>query len=274
VTSPTPYLDEVVEFMHGHRKKTLFFLEALDEHARLTGRAPRELRVLDLGCGNGRIVSLPLAEHGFDVTGVDVHPPSIDDANAHNRLSNARFVCSDVADYEDDAAYDAVVLSDILEHVDDPDALLDTAVSQLAADGIVLVSVPNGRGPYELEQRLVGGRLRPIVGATRATAVAAARLKRRLRDEEWPPPTPVAPAYNTESGHVQFLTLERFRRLLDAHGLRIERWRNGIVAGGDLTYFLFYAAPVLVRANVALADRLPARFVSTWYVSCRRKATA
>ncbi len=269
--SPTPHLDRLVESMHGHRKKTLFFLGRLHDEARRTGRPPDGLRVLELGCGNGSIVTLPIAEQGFDITGVDLHEPSIAWARANGADTSASFVLADAVAFDSSERYDAVILSDILEHVDDPAALLAVAVRHLAEDGEVLISIPNGSGPYELEQRFVRTPLgRNLPRAARSGAKAAARLRRRLRRLGPPPAVPSRAAYNDESGHVQFFSLPGLERLLTAAGLRIEERRNGSFVGGDLTYFLYLALPRLVPVSLWTADHVPARLAGTWYLACRR----
>jgi SAM-dependent methyltransferase len=271
-TRPTPHLDALVESMHGHRKKTTFFIGHLRAHAARTGRRRSDLRVLDLGCGNGRIVTLPVAEQGFAVTGVDVHEPSLAAARAHQPPTGARFVRSDALRFESPERYDAVILSDVLEHVEDPGALLAVAVRQLADDGIVLVSIPNGRGPYELEQRLLRTRLgKPLPHVARRAAVAAARARRRLRRLGPPPPEPPRPAYNEECGHVQLFSLVQFETLLRAAGLTVERRHNGAFVGGDLTYFVYLALPRLVPLALRTVDCLPARLAGSWYFACARR---
>lgn len=60
---------------------------------------PKAARVLDLGCGDGRI-ALFLAENGFDVTAVDISKTAIDKLE---RLANERdlFVTTKVQDMQD-----------------------------------------------------------------------------------------------------------------------------------------------------------------------------
>lgn len=250
--------------MHGHSKKLAFFLRQLRHLA--VGRD--EVRVLDLGCGNGRLVTGPVAEAGFRVLGVDVHVPSIESARAE--FPDACFVIADVASYAPSDVFDAVILSDVLEHVHDPAGLLATARDSLAEGGIVLVSIPNGYGPFELEQWLVRvGVLRPFVALARFLAVKAARLRRRAKGLPWPPEEPPMPPYNVESGHLQHFTLGGLEGLADSVGLRVAEQENGGLAGGDLSYFFFYAVPGLVARSLLLADRLPASIVSTWYFVLR-----
>jgi len=272
-TNQTTYLRDLEEFMHGHRKKTLFFVDRLRRYAEVAGLELRDVKVLELGCGNGRIVTLPVAEQGFDVLGIDSHLPSIEAARAHNRLDHMRFECRDFSEAPASGDFHAVILSDVLEHVDDPERMLDTATAALRDDGVLLVSIPNGYGPYEIEQFLIRkGILALSLALVRRGVQLGVRAKQALRGA--PPPDPEPPAYNFESPHVQHFTLRRARGLLRSRGFRIECRRNGSWFGGDLTYFLFYFVPRLVPASLRVADALPAPLVSTWYFECSRTDVA
>lgn len=254
--------------MHGHRKKTLFFIDRLRAYAVSHSLEPKRLRVLELGCGNGRIVTLPVAEQGFDVVGIDNHLPSIEYACAHSTLPNVKFVCGDFRDAPQHGDFHAVILSDVLEHVTEPGTMLDVALAALRPDGIVLVSIPNGYGPYEIEQFLVRKRILwvPLV-LVRALVALGVRVKHAVRGV--PTPAPAPPAYNFDSPHVQHFTLGRFRNLLKSSGLRITVRRNGAWIGGDLTYFLFYSIPGLVRLSLRVVDPLPSALAGTWLFECR-----
>ena len=74
------------------------------------------------------------------------------------------------------------------------------------------------------------------------------------------------PAYNYDSGHVQFFHLRDFERLLDNVGLRIVRRANGALFGGTLTSMLVGGIPLIVEGSLKVADRLPQRWVTTWYL--------
>jgi SAM-dependent methyltransferase len=263
------------EFMHGHRKKARFFIECLDSLARELGRSPRDIEVLDIGCGNGLNVSLPVAERGFNVTGIDPHGPSIEAAQSSQSVSNARFLKQGFAEHHSELSYDAVILSDVLEHVPDPDALIVTAMRSLSPRGQLLISIPNGYGPFEVEQYLIRrGVLSPVLWFARGAVALGVAVKRLIRRRPFAMTPPGPPPSNEECGHVQFFSLRRFERLLKAHGLVIERRANGAWFGGDLTYFLFYFVPILVPVTLRVADLLPAVLVSSWYFRCRRSTLA
>jgi SAM-dependent methyltransferase len=266
-------VDKGGDFMHGHRKKALFFIKCLDSHARGRRLSPASVEVLDVGCGNGLNVSLPVAQRGFNVTGIDLHGPSIEAARSRQSLANLRFVQASFEDFHADRLFDVVILSDVLEHVRDPDGMLRWATRQLNLGGELLISVPNGYGPFEIEQFLVRrGVLAPLLWLTRKAVGLGAEIKHLLVSAPEPGNTPSPLVCNEDSPHIQFFSLRRFERLLGRNDLIIERRANGAWFGGDLTYFLFYFVPQLVPITLRIADVLPPTLVSTWYFRCRRSS--
>lgn len=77
-------------------------------------------RILDAGCGTGQ-VSLPLAARGYVVRGIDVSTAMTDIAQSKVRAEwRAEYVVGDVCGLpDDDASFDAAVLSKLLMHVED-----------------------------------------------------------------------------------------------------------------------------------------------------------
>src|SRR5829696_10007851 len=66
------------ENLWGYVKRLGFVQHVIAES--FSHRAADSLRVLDVGCGNGSELALPLARLGFEVTGIDIHAPSIEHA--------------------------------------------------------------------------------------------------------------------------------------------------------------------------------------------------
>jgi SAM-dependent methyltransferase len=113
--------------------------------------------VLDVGCGEGRHMHAAASIEGADVVGVDLDT---------DRLHTAREDYEEYVDPEPDVAlsvavadalrlpfpddaFDAVVCSEVLEHIPDYEAAIDEVVRVLAPGGRLGVSVPR-RGPEQV----------------------------------------------------------------------------------------------------------------------------
>lgn len=108
--------------------------------ARLVGR---DRRVLDLGCADGSLGEV-LEAHGCKVTGVESDAEAA--AVATTRIGDVVVADLDTLDLRaqfPDQQFDVIVCGDVLEHVRNPESVLSAAVALLAAEGSVVVSVPN-----------------------------------------------------------------------------------------------------------------------------------
>lgn len=111
-------------------------------------------RVLDIGCSQG-ITAILLAREGLAVTAVDIDPRVIADARAHLAAEPAE-VRARVEIVEADIAtlpvagggYDSVILGEVLEHLEDPAAMLTLAAAHAAPGGRLVVTVPFGVNPF------------------------------------------------------------------------------------------------------------------------------
>jgi 2-polyprenyl-3-methyl-5-hydroxy-6-metoxy-1,4-benzoquinol methylase len=116
----------------------------------LQNNLPAGAVVLDVGCGNG-VISRNLGANGFNVYGIDVSEKAISKAKELNKYSNVNF---DVVSAEqliaDGKKYNAIICSEVLEHLNKPSDLLKTLHQSLTDNGVLIVTVPNGMGPREL----------------------------------------------------------------------------------------------------------------------------
>jgi trans-aconitate 2-methyltransferase len=128
---PTQYL----EFAdHRHRP-------ALDLLARVPAVTPR--RVVDLGCGHGRLTRL-LAERWPDaeVTGIDDSPAMLDRARADDPAGWVRWRLADIGALDLEASPDVVVSNAALHWIPDHDHYFPTLMRQLAPRGVLAVQMP------------------------------------------------------------------------------------------------------------------------------------
>ena len=100
-------------------------------------------RVLDVGCATGYLARA-LVERGCVVTGVEYELAAAELA----RPSLTELVVADLDDVDlaeqlAGKTFDSIVFGDVLEHLADPDRVLQSATRLLAPGGSVVISVPN-----------------------------------------------------------------------------------------------------------------------------------
>lgn len=105
------------------------------------------LQILDVGCGGG-ILSEPLARLGGNVTGLDASNEMIEVAKSHaeaSRLPNLSYVSDSIEGHtlQNEEKYDALVVSEVLEHVTHKGDFLDLCVKCLKPGGSLLVTTMN-----------------------------------------------------------------------------------------------------------------------------------
>jgi 2-polyprenyl-3-methyl-5-hydroxy-6-metoxy-1,4-benzoquinol methylase len=97
-------------------------------------------RVIDMASGEGYGADV-LARHAKSVVGVEANPDAFEHARLRYARPNLRFERSMVEVYAEPC--DAVVFLQTIEHVQDPDAVLEHFAAMLAPGGAVFVSTPN-----------------------------------------------------------------------------------------------------------------------------------
>ena len=127
------------------------------EHARpeLLERIPLTARrVLDIGCGGGRLGESLKARQPVHVTGVDMVETA---ANAARTRLDEVFV-GDIERIDfPSGSFDAVICGDVLEHLRDPSAfLLHRLRGWLKPDGVLITSIPNVRHLSVIQALLAG----------------------------------------------------------------------------------------------------------------------
>jgi len=101
---------------------------------------PRGARILDVGCGPG--VQFWDHRDRLDFTGIDIDAEALEKARVNGYKQVVRHDVSIGLPFAD-GDFDVVVLSDILEHLVDPLALLEEAGRVAGTEGRIVVSVPN-----------------------------------------------------------------------------------------------------------------------------------
>ncbi len=211
------------------------------------------LRVLDLGCGSGS-VSFPAGSCGFDVTALDVNSSLIASCRKRNKFSNINFVLCDAESLDLSAKFDAIICSEVLEHVSKPESLVAVIDEHLDEGGVLILTIPNG---YSLLELLVS-RLLSKGGKSLRTFEALSRPFYRFvtgASDSCP--------FSSPTPHVQFFSTWKINRLLAKHGFVIEEIRNSnlglFIPGAGRTRWL-------KSTECKVADILPHRLAGGWFL--------
>jgi 2-polyprenyl-3-methyl-5-hydroxy-6-metoxy-1,4-benzoquinol methylase len=248
----------IPENIYGHAKRLHWLLSHLT----------KDDTIVELGCGTGYMVCLPLAQQGYDIVGVDLDAQSIGYGRELFRregLNCHRLQAVDIVEL--DRIFDVVIASEVLEHIPNTDLgnTLQAICKNLKEGGQLLVTVPNGYGWFEFESYLwFKIRLGRFIERTYIARVILG-LKHLLLGNgiELPHPSTLA-----ESPHVQRFTHKSIQRLLRKHGLEVTGITGSVLFAGPFTNLLFTGFKAVMQLNCLLGRLFPPISVA-FYVSCR-----
>jgi SAM-dependent methyltransferase len=106
-------------------------------------------RLLDIGAHAGRFMYLA-QRAGWDVEGIELNPRTAAAAVRHTGAPVHQVNAHTLAG--DGRRYDAVTLTDVLEHIPEPVTLLSTVARLMAPGGCLAIKVPCGRSQWRKER--------------------------------------------------------------------------------------------------------------------------
>lgn len=223
----------------------------------IAGLNNKEAKVLDIGCGNGNI-SLALGSVGYNVTGVDIDQTSVDTARSRNTYTNVKFEVLDANSFAMTDAFDAVVCSEVLEHLHKPYELSESIYRILKPGGVFVATVPNGYGPREMlitrPMQYLGkkGMDKPIIAFKKMLGYSAKTLQ----------------SSNEDLTHVQFFSVGAFTRLLSGVGFKLIDFQNADFLERIFPFSLLTRRiKVLQKLDCKVADVLPRHFTCGFYTA-------
>jgi len=227
----------------------------------LRSRLPDGAEVLDVGCGNG-IISHNLGKEGFNVKGIDVSQKAIEKAISQNHFPNVHFEVKSAEQLvAEGQRYYAVICSEVLEHLNDPGKLLRVLHQSLHKDGILIVTVPNGKGPRELFVT------RPIIKLREKNNWSWRLINKTKTLLGYKGTTVQSDADNLT--HIQFFTKSSLENLaMDTQFRIVQFGKTNFIE--DVFPFSFFSKKIrtLQKWDCALAEWLPYKwtggFITVW----------
>ena len=118
-------------------------VERIESHfGRARAASLAGLRILDVGCGGG-LLSEPLARLGAHVVGIDVSPGNVAAARLHAAATgmSVEYRLGEPAQaLGDEEHFDVVLALEVVEHVDDVAAFIETVAGRVAPGGLLFAS--------------------------------------------------------------------------------------------------------------------------------------
>jgi SAM-dependent methyltransferase len=214
--------------------------------------SPRSIKLLDIGCGNGINLTIPLGNLGINILGIDPHPPSITAANNINTNAGVEFNCIPIASVEDNS-FDFVILSEVLEHLKNPDEMLSNIKRVLRPRGICFLSVPNGQSVKEIEMRIY--KLVIECAIINKIPLLKSVLKRLYH---------TGGSEDDDSIHIQFFSYNEICQLMASNGFQIINEQNSRLLGGFFINRILLISSRLIYWNYSIAEKLPKSYVTGW----------
>ena len=144
------------EYSDGDYTERLDTITHVAHHAVILGYlsyGAKEPKVLDIGCGHGRLLQL-LAGLGFaEYVGVDWSAEGIERARSL-MVPRTRFEAADMNDWDTTERFDAIVLNNCLSYADDPSQMFERTLEWLAKDGLVITAMYRGLGARYIWSRI------------------------------------------------------------------------------------------------------------------------
>ncbi len=118
-------------------------------HAGLSAVLAGKKRILDAGCGNGRVTALLCAhrEPGAKVTGIDLVAAKVAEQNLHGTPDVEFRAKNLLEDLSDLGAFDFIYCQEVLHHTGDAEAAFRNLVARLAPDGEIAIYVYKVKAP-------------------------------------------------------------------------------------------------------------------------------
>lgn len=225
---------------------------------------PEASLILDVGCGNGNI-SRYLGSLGYETTGIDISEKAIEKAKTLNPYPNVKFLLKNAEQLkEENRKFDAIICSEVLEHLENPLELLRAIKSILNFDGILIVTVPNGKGPREVLMT------KPMQWIRKDNPKVWDMVSKAKQKLGYSGKTIQSDADNLD--HIQFFTFTDLMIMAETNNFEIvDKEKSDFLEDVFPFSLLTKRIKSLQKLDCKLADYLPKFFAGGFHTAWRRK---
>lgn len=98
--------------------------------------------ILDIGCAQGTI-AITLSDYGYKVTANDIRENYIEYAKLRDNNQLVEFISGNFLDLDFQEKFNAVILTEVIEHLINHQIFIDRIYENLGKDGILIITTPN-----------------------------------------------------------------------------------------------------------------------------------
>lgn len=253
----------IKENVYGHAKR----LRWIESHTY------KQDTLIELGCGTGYMITLPMAKQGYSIRGFDFDKKSIEYGKnifKSEGLDDSHLSSNDITALNING--DVIILSEVIEHLKDNEIekLLLNIRSNLKEKSRLLITVPNGYGWFEFESflwnKLRVGRILERIGMVEIIF----QIKRLFWGNAIKQPP--HPSTLSDSPHIQRFTLTGIKKILTKSGFEIIETTGSVFFAGPFSNLLFHGVKTFMQLNCFLGGFSPSR-ASGFYIACRLPKT-
>lgn len=267
---------EVTENAYGHYKRLEFIFSEIERCLAQKELLTEEIKILDVGCGTGVMITLPLAAAGYSILGMDSDENSIKLAGQLNTFANASFVHGLVENKDFENKFDVIICSEVLEHQREPYSFIRRLKEILKTKGLLIITVPNGYGLFEIDKFFWDSFAKIIPDFGEAIPAIERRVKRLIlkfffmRKERANENKSAILSTLCFSKHYCKFTYSSVTNLLRRVGFKIINFSNSTLWAGPFADYFMRDLEKLIILNSRIVDFLPSFLASGWYFSCQR----
>jgi len=229
-----------------YRKKLRFIFSTINSYASLKRKRLEDINILEIACGRGGI-TFPLASLDCKVKVFDIDDSCVEYVQNridHDKIPNLTVTVDDGYTFVDGETYDIVVASEVFEHVLEPKRLAENITRSMAKGSHLIVTTPNGYGPWELMNRV-----NPLYYLRKWNWLLHLLGKSPyVKGSSW--------------GHVQFYSRHRLMKLFSIFHYKLINFAK---SDSLLSMFSPKRSALLGNIDIMLADILPYWLANGWY---------
>jgi len=261
---------KIKENSYGIKKRLEFVCGAIDNYCQRKN-INSTIFCMDVGSGTGDALLIPLCKkyQNFQFISIEPDDSSTKILNEFQKKLNIENLCvyKSLKDYfarYKDKKVDILIISEVLEHVENPCIFLKSYINFLRDGGILILTIPNGFGPFEIDQLLFKiGKLLKLNIVISPILTFARMIRKKIRSNNISSSF-VIKGSAAVSPHIQFFSFRKILFMMRNLGFKLLNYQGRTFICGPIASYILDKIVFTQKLNNILGSFLPPFMVSGW----------